>query len=434
MQINIKTHFEEAKQPAQKQVDDANTRRSKLESDLADLKVQRDKQSNDRYGKKALLNTNQEAGLECAVAQLEPKIKELDVSIEKLNAEIGEIAKELSELKIPTLPSFEREDLFVAVLESVFKCAEVQSVEKLEDCFLGFEVVRITVDGFGRPTSCLVVFSSNLTKEFTIKPSGNHYWKGFRPKELEWLPTDFMGDKTADTQWSKEGRDSNTFRRNGSKDFSHTKYRPLYDKTSGSFILPITIEEVGYDAYGRTIEKRTSHADTFPEFAVTLGSVLDSLIEPAKDGLDLENSYSTHPLLANVRSTIVAQTSPHPLFNPSSECLASPDIFKKIKADWDGFTTCPWSSNVTCTLALLKHHVENGEKVRFWSNGFEDYYGFRMRTRDHNWVIGNIFISKSIPAVKSGTPLTLHTKHNLGRYAKVVSHSRMFMCCDLSLD
>ena len=50
MQINIKTHFEEAKQPAQKQVDDANTRRSKLESDLADLKVQRDKQSNDRYG------------------------------------------------------------------------------------------------------------------------------------------------------------------------------------------------------------------------------------------------------------------------------------------------------------------------------------------------------------------------------------------------
>ena len=431
MQIKTKTHFDASKQQAQKQVDDANNHRSKLRSDLTDLEYDRTTQLRDRQNHMALLAENLRMGLESTKAILEPKIKELDVSIEKLDSEIKEINKSILEVKTPTPPSFEREDLFVSVLVDKLGCEEAEAVEKLEDCFLGFEVVRITVDGFGRPTSCLVVFSSNLKKEFTIKPSGNHYWKGFRPKELEWLPTDFMGDKTADTQWSKENLERNTFRRNGSKDFSDTKYQPLYDKTSGSFILPVTIEKVGYDAYGRIIEKRTSHADTFPEFAVSLGSVLDSLIEPAKDGLDLNDSYSAHPLLAGVCEAIIAQTSPHPLSNPSSECLASPDIFKKIKADWDGFTTCPWSGDVTGTLALLKHHVENGETVRFWSNGFEDYYGFRMRTRDHNWVRGNIFIAKSIPAAKSGTPLTLHRKDNWGRYAKVVSHSRMFIFCDL---
>jgi len=77
---------------------------------------------------------------------------------------------------------------------------------------------------------------------------------------------------------------------------------------------------------------------------------------------------------------------------------------------------------------------KNGEKPRFWSGEFEGQYGFRLRTRDHNWIVGQIYISP-IGGTGSKTKLTVHEYAEMnedhGRGLEqgnwVASRGRMFM-------
>jgi hypothetical protein len=79
-------------------------------------------------------------------------------------------------------------------------------------------------------------------------------------------------------------------------------------------------------------------------------------------------------------------------------------------------------------LALLKYHSENGEKARFWSGDFEGHYGFRLRTRDHSWIEGDIYILPAADAdSKKDSAKMLHYKnnsHSLGRLFLTVENVR----------
>ena len=124
-----------------------------------------------------------------------------------------------------------------------------------------------------------------------------------------------------------------------------------------------------------------------------------------------------------LQSQVSELTTPKPIFRPSVESADTNEIFKRIKSDWEAFLKCPWAKEIQGTLALLKYYVENGERARFWSGEFENLYGFRLRSRDHDWIKGNIFIDVSGKPASGKEPLEFHDKHG----GWVVRIGRMYL-------
>ncbi|MCH7994006.1 MAG: hypothetical protein IIB57_06130, partial [Planctomycetes bacterium] len=123
--------------------------------------------------------------------------------------------------------------------------------------------------------------------------------------------------------------------------------------------------------------------------------------------IDLEKSYPDNALMARVRSWILPRTNTEPLFPACSDKLTSAKIYERIKDHWDGIKKAPWSDGIKGTLALLKYLLENGEKARFWCKAFENHYGFRLRSRDHDWLVGEIYIGADISPASDTTSIQL---------------------------
>jgi hypothetical protein len=175
--------------------------------------------------------------------------------------------------------------------------------------------------------------------------------------------------------------------------------------------------------------------DAFADIAIQLGAKMDELLPEEKSELDLDQSYKDNPMLAHVRSEVLKQTTSKPIFKESADQLACIEIFERIKPEWDAFVNCPWSPEIWGTLALLKYHLENGESPRFWTESFESQFGFRLRTRDHDWIVGQIYIDPSgdKPSGKSRVKVHCQPEADHDRYRItesgnwVASLGRMFI-------
>ena len=100
--------------------------------------------------------------------------------------------------------------------------------------------------------------------------------------------------------------------------------------------------------------------------------------------------------MAHVLSRILPLTNTKQLFVTCSEKLDSAKTYERIKDHWGRIKKAPWSDDIKGTLALLKYLLENGEKARFWCKDFENHYGFRLRSRDHDWLVGEIYVGANI--------------------------------------
>jgi hypothetical protein len=56
------------------------------------------------------------------------------------------------------------------------------------------------------------------------------------------------------------------------------------------------------------------------------------------------------------------------------------------------FINAPWTNETSGVLANFKYYCEQGERPRFNNLEVEGLYGFRLRTRDHSWILGQIYI------------------------------------------
>ena len=262
---------------------------------------------------------------------------------------------------------------------------------------------------------CEIQIASNHSKVLPIKRTDKHFWKNFRPEPLGWLPA---------SQEAQEAQQQSPHR--------HEPLRAFFAKKSEKFILSRTAvswrvtREKQSHSYGESRQETVGYEDDFADIAISLDAKVDALIQAEKVELDLDRSYGDNPLLSHARSVLTAQTTSAPLFKECKEHLTSVEIYQRIKSEWDAFTNCPWSADINKTLALLKYHVENGERVRFWSGGFESHYGLRLRTRDHDWIIGDLFIEKSEKAASANTPMRIHQS----QANQVASLGRLFLRVD----
>lgn len=78
-------------------------------------------------------------------------------------------------------------------------------------------------------------------------------------------------------------------------------------------------------------------------------------------------------------------------FHEGQGRLAEAKINDLVGAYWKAFIGSPWEPSIEGTYALLKHRCARGEIPNVYSFDIQGHFGFRARTPDHDWIIGEIY-------------------------------------------
>jgi len=399
MNIQIKDYFAPLKVADAQLVSEAEKKKDEIEK-LHKEKCQEIERLESEKSKKEkiLRNVNDE---DVDVSKLTGKIIDLEFQIKNCGSEIESLKRQYENLQ--TKPKdFLREDLLVSLLKNVYKCSEAVVFENQDD-FLASIINGLSInvsnsDSEGCPLECNVQIDANHQMTVKINSGNNHFLKNFRPKSLEWLPIhqpDEISSKAS--QHPKKEFCAYVLKDSNRLFLSNTKIEWSTHKSKAKEIIKCEYWHNDRDGYHNNKDDFADLAGSWPDL---LKEILNSNDEP----LDLNKKYEPKSVLNYIKKQVVEMTNPEPSFKACKEQLTSQEIYQKIKADWDAFSGCPWSADIKGRLALLKFYVENGERARFWSTEFDGHYGFRLRTRDHDWIVGTIFI---LSAEKPATQKTI---------------------------
>jgi len=420
--LNIKAHFEEEKKKLQELVANARSEIEKIQKDTALKDKEKSGLESEKKKLEKLLHQNQEAGLN--VAELRDKIKALDSQMASIARDVELLQTKKNEFEEIANRSYGRQDQMLSILD-LYHCSEAVVVNSVVECFSVFSVAVVKVDAAGHPLKCNISFEKSHTnvrgagniQELSIEPSQKYFCKQFRPQCLAWVP---IFNEVNQQKQPKE---------------DEQKVKVFFESKSQKIILPsplrwttkVNVSRRSASSYrDEMVEEARTCEDKFDDVAISLESILDASIQSAGGKLDLDEAYPNNSLMAYLRNEVVSQLDTKPTFKKNDEHLPSDEIYKRIQNDWDAFVKCPWSNEIVGTLALLKYHAENGERVRFWSGDYENQYGFRLRTRDHDWIVGGIFIDVSKKPAPAKTPVNIYseTRHYP---TQVASLGRLFL-------
>lgn len=321
------------------------------------------------------------------LAKAKEVVAGLDIQISQCEADINSLTEERSALEASVdEPALSRVELFSSLLAKVAGCEEALQVPTLDHCW-PLQLVTISeLDEAGRPQTCRIDFGGGESRTLKIEGNEKRFARDYRPAGLTWLPS--VQDRSANGHG------------NGSSHavqfcaFVDANRRLIVSRTKFSWM---TESSPSYAGYGQRNElQRERHEDDFSDLACSLGARFDEIARAENDAVHLKKDYSSNALMLHIQTVLLGKTTGEPEFEPVDEELKSAEIEKRIKEPWLAFVGCPWSRSIKGNLALLKYSAENGERVRFWSEKFRNLYGFRVRTRDHNWLIGEIFIGKPV--------------------------------------
>lgn len=139
--------------------------------------------------------------------------------------------------------------------------------------------------------------------------------------------------------------------------------------------------------------RNRAYASALVNATRSIPSELQQELNTAGGVIDLEADYSVQPMLSRVQSELRALAAGTTEFVLRESIPHSDRARDMVQSHWAEFLSIPWSSEIFGSLALLKYHVEKGEQPRFWCEQHEGHFGFRLRTRDHTWIVGECFIS-----------------------------------------
>jgi hypothetical protein len=381
MSKNIALHFSETRQKQHRLVDEMEARaadlRNQIDRRLAEMKELRSKRNQSAKA----LEIAEAAGEDAP--KLKSRVADLDDLISRSELETGNLERNLEQNSVPSKLSFQLHDRLAEILSNHFDCKEAIEVKSIDDCWamLGWKIKE--TDSAGQVLECEIDLGCNQVRNIRIVPPSGRYLRDFRPKELQWLP------RLSPESTKESDRGISAYR---------SQMNAFID-VEGQLVLSKSL--LRWVEYGDRIDYSTQRRESkeakqeFSEIARPLGTRFDELAGTENGQLDLAKEYPSNPVMYQLRNFVLGKTTDKPIFEPSRDTPSSSEVYKTIKSQWDLFTNCPWSSSIVDPFALLKYSVENGERVRFWQDGFKNYYGFRMRTRDHNWISGKIYIDPS---------------------------------------
>jgi len=135
--------------------------------------------------------------------------------------------------------------------------------------------------------------------------------------------------------------------------------------------------------------------DFFGLFASWEEALTPAVKELTSQGtLDLA-SKGARPMLGEIirEAWKIATTavSTKKIFHEGQGRLAEAKINDLVGAYWTAFIKSPWEPSIEGAYALLKHRCARGEIPNVYSFDVQGHFGFRVRTPDHDWIIGEIY-------------------------------------------
>jgi hypothetical protein len=110
-----------------------------------------------------------------------------------------------------------------------------------------------------------------------------------------------------------------------------------------------------------------------------------------------------------VDSAVSFLSSKKSFFIKNTSNLSNTEIESEIGIYWHAFINSPWDRRIpdTGALRMLKHLCIRGlETPDICSLSYKGHYRFNVRTRDHTWIVGEIFCPPF--ALGRKTPIQSH--------------------------
>ena len=137
-------------------------------------------------------------------------------------------------------------------------------------------------------------------------------------------------------------------------------------------------------------------AEQYAGFFYSLDAALQPFVSElcGLESVDISDTKELPVLGELIRDTcrkIAVDTAGQPKFLNGQRRLQEWQIDELIGAYWKPFINGPWDAGITGSYALLKHRCGRGETPNVFAFETHGHFGFRVRTPDHDWIIGEIY-------------------------------------------
>ncbi len=175
-------------------------------------------------------------------------------------------------------------------------------------------------------------------------------------------------------------------------------------------------EQICMSSSGRGTYRRTEYAD----YSALLSSLEDKItIEigalPPEISLDQGDAMPTalQQIIAERWAAASKGLDQTRTFANGQERMNETEIFTLIGVYWSVFLASPWEEDIQGNYALLKHLCSNKGKPHFYSLPVRGHFGFRLRTPDHDWIIGEVYCPPEHLAPETRPDANIVINHDL---------------------
>ena len=127
---------------------------------------------------------------------------------------------------------------------------------------------------------------------------------------------------------------------------------------------------------------------------------MEQLVKSLVDRVVNLDESSENPFLNELAEKVkeVTQPADQVAYRENKTLQKTGEIEKTIAPYFKKFIDAPWTEATNGYIANFKYYCEQGERPRFYNHDTEGVYGFRLRTRDHSWINGVLYVvPKSFP-------------------------------------
>lgn len=409
--LNITDYYKAAEKQHHARVEACRATREKNEAKINEIAAGIGAFVQERSKKAELMAQAKAEGMD--TAKLALRIEELDAKIKSENERLTHEKVKAEELKDVAPRAFYSEQRGARFLAEEVGCVDAVEVDGLHALYEALQFRITKWDAGGHPLQLELDLGHGITKEVAIRNAGSRFRHGFLPESLSWLHGAARKEKSA-----VDSRQLLAFLETKSE-------RLLISRTEFHVRREHKVAHYGTSQY----VTETVNLDNIAEsLDIHIGAMLDN----AGGKVDLNVEYSSNALLQSLKARIVTMTDAEPRFKPRTRYLTNTEVYATLHFYWKAFVACPWAANVDGEMALLKYLVEGGEKPRVWSGEYEGQFGFRIRTRDHSWINGQIFVEENgeEPSPDARMVITYH-RYMVSyqeRVATVGSNGRFKIC------
>lgn len=263
------------------------------------------------------------------------------------------------------------------------------------------------VDPLGAPSTACFDLGDGSSLEVPLE-AGPRSLKGTVPDALKWLPRPTWEQESE--QETGETGEANGVECHDPSDPMESvvvrrgerrvlRFLAVHDQSSHTRLLSTVrwqrpedqdTQPNSWQNFGQT--RRARLVDDVSGLFGELHARLRNELPPEGAPIRADATYEPGSVAWAIQERLLEATVQPQSYRECTTYLRSPEIERILEPHWKAFVRCRWHAGIAGDLALLKHLAEMGEKPKLWNGKFEGHYGFRMRTRDHDWLVGELFV------------------------------------------